>query len=43
MELLDVETRAKLPPLYSNDPLGMKALAQVKYFTPDGQWSCAVR
>lgn len=39
MELLDAETRAKLPPLYSNDQLGMKALAQVKFFMPNGSWS----
>lgn len=39
MEFLDAETRAKLPALYSNDQLGMKALAQVKFFTPDGSWT----
>lgn len=39
MELLDAQTRAKLPPLYSNDKLGSKSLAQVKFFTPDGQWT----
>ena len=39
MELLDAQTRSKLPPLYSQDGQGLKALAQVKYFTPDGQWT----
>jgi len=39
MELLDDESRTKLPALYSNDQLGLKALAQVKYFTPDGDWT----
>ena len=39
MELLDEETKSRLPPLYSNDEIGLKALAQVKYFTPDGAWT----
>ena len=37
--LLDAETRAKLPELYSNEEKGLDALAQVKFFTPDGGWS----
>ena len=37
--LLDAESRAKLPPLYSGEKLGLKALAQVKFFTPDSSWS----
>lgn len=39
MVLLDDESRAKLPPLYSNEHLGLKALAQVKFFQPDGGWT----
>ena len=34
--LLDEESRAKLPPLYSNEKLGLEALAQVKFFMLDG-------
>ena len=37
--LLDAETRVKLPELYSNEEQGLDALAQVKFFTPDGGWS----
>lgn len=37
--LLDDESRAKLPVLYSNEQLGLAALAQVKFFTPDGGWT----
>lgn len=37
--LLDDESKAKLPPLYSNETLGMNALAQVKFFTPDANWT----
>jgi hypothetical protein len=33
--LLDPETRAKLPPLYSGEEKGLDTLAQVKFFTPD--------
>lgn len=33
--LLDAETRAKLPELYSGEEKGEDALAQVKFFTPD--------
>src|SRR6188508_2567796 len=39
MELLNAEIRAKLPPLYSQDKLGLKAVALVKYFTPDAGWT----
>src|SRR6266545_498721 len=35
-ELLDAETRLRLPELYSGEEKGLDALAQVKYFTPDG-------
>lgn len=37
--LLDDETRDKLPPLYSGEEQGLDALAQVKLFTPDVQWT----
>jgi hypothetical protein len=37
--LLDDETRDKLPPLYSGKEQGLDALAQVKLFTPDAQWT----
>ncbi|MEO8611649.1 MAG: DUF2958 domain-containing protein [Chloroflexota bacterium] len=39
MELLDAESRAKLPPLYSGEMLGLAALAQVKFFTSDSNWT----
>src|SRR5260370_42231134 len=38
-ELLDAETRAKLPPLYSQEERGLEALAQAKFFTPDSNWT----
>ncbi len=37
--LLDAETRARLPKLYSTDERGLEALAQVKFFTPDSNWT----
>jgi hypothetical protein len=37
--LLDEESREKLPLLYSGEEQGLDALAQVKFFTPDAQWS----
>ena len=36
--LLDAASRQRLPPLGSGEKLGMKALAQVKFFTPDAYW-----
>lgn len=39
MELLDGESRAVLPKLYSNEHLGMDAIAPIKFFTPDGNWT----
>jgi len=39
MELLTEEIRKKLPPLYSQDGKGGKAIAQVKFFTPSSSWS----
>ena len=37
--LLDQKTREKLPLLYSGEKLGLDALAQVKFFTPDSAWT----
>lgn len=39
MELLPGEIRAALPPLRTNEKIGMAAIAPVKYFTPDAGWS----
>ena len=39
MELLTEEIRKQLPPLYSQDKLGGKAVAYVKFFTPDSSWT----
>ena len=39
MELLPGELRAVLPPLYSQEKLGGRAVAPIKFFTPDSQWS----
>ena len=37
--LLDRASREKLPPLYSNEEKGLEALAHVKFFTPDSNWT----
>lgn len=37
--LLDQESREKLPPLYSNEEKGLEAIALVKFFTPDSNWT----
>jgi hypothetical protein len=37
--LLDPKSREKLPPLKSGEELGLEALAQVKFFTPDSNWT----
>lgn len=39
MKLLTQEIREKLPPLYSQEKLGGKAVAYVKFFTPDSNWT----
>jgi len=39
MELLDGVSRAVLPPLYHNEEKGLEAIAPVKFFTPDSQWT----
>jgi len=37
--LLDAESREKLPELYSGEEKGLDALALVKFFTPDSNWT----
>lgn len=39
MKLLTQEIRKKLPPLYAQDGLGGKAVAYVKFFTPDSSFT----
>jgi len=39
MKLLTKEIRNKLPPLYSQDGKGSKAIAYVKFFLPSGSWT----
>jgi len=39
MDLLSGEIRAALPPLYATEKLGKEAIAVVKYFTPDVNWT----
>lgn len=39
MKLLPKEIREQLPPLYSQDGKGGKAVVHVKYFTPSSSWS----
>jgi len=39
MVLLTTEVRKRLPPLGSQDGLGGKAVAHVKFFTPDSNWT----
>ena len=37
--LLDDGSREKLPPLHSGEKLGLDAIPQVKFFTPDSNWT----
>ena len=37
--LLTEEIRKKLPKLYECEHLGLDAIAQVKFFTPDSNWT----
>jgi hypothetical protein len=37
--LMNDEIKASLPPLYTHEKVGLEALAPVKYFQPDGQWT----
>lgn len=39
MPLMTKEIQEKLPPLYSQDGLGGKAVVHVKFFTPDSGWT----
>src|SRR5689334_15260303 len=39
MMLLTKELRKKLPKLYETESQGLKALAIVKFFTPDSNWT----
>jgi hypothetical protein len=39
MKLLTKEIRKKLPPLYSQDGKGGKAIAYAKYFSPDSSYT----
>ena len=39
MYLLPDEIRAQLPPLYAQDSQGDGAIAYVKFFTPDSNWT----
>ena len=39
MKLLTEEIRKQLPPLYSQEKLAGKAVAYVKFFTPDSNWT----
>ena len=36
--LLDQESREKLPPLYSGEEKGLDSIALVKFFTLDSLW-----
>jgi hypothetical protein len=37
--LLTDEIRGQLPHLYANEAVGLQAVAQVKFFTPDSNWT----
>lgn len=39
MPLLPKEIQEQLPELYANEELGLAALALVKFFTPDSNWT----
>ena len=39
MELMPKELKRKMPPLYAQEKLGKAAVAYVKYFTPDSNWT----
>lgn len=38
-QLMTDEIREKLPKLYANENIGLEAVAPVKYFTPDSNWT----
>lgn len=39
MELINEEIEHTLPKLYEQDSKGLKAIAYVKFFTPDSNWT----
>ena len=39
MKLMTEEVRKRLPPLGSQEHLGSRAVAHVKFFTPDSNWT----
>ena len=39
MILLPEDIKKELPALYANEELGLDALARVKFFTPDSNWT----
>ena len=39
MKLINDEIKNKLPKLFEQDSKGLNALAYVKFFTPDSNWS----
>ncbi len=39
LELLDAKSRELLPPLYHGEERTLEAVAPVKFFTPDAQWT----
>ena len=39
MKLLTKEILERIPPLYAQDGKGIDAIAHVKFFTPDAQWT----
>jgi hypothetical protein len=39
MELMDGHSRALLPPLYTNEHIGMNAIAPIKFFSADSGWT----
>ena len=38
-DLLDQKSRSKLPVLYETEEQGLNAIALVKFFTPDSNWT----
>lgn len=38
-DLMPQDVRERLPKLYANENIGLDAMAQVKYFTPDSNWT----
>jgi hypothetical protein len=38
-QLMTDEIRQQFPPLYANEQIGLEAIAPVKYFSPDSNWT----